>query len=146
MKKLLALLCLLLVMTSCGNNSGEKPAAGSDKPATQDAKQPEAKPEAKPEEKPASTTGFKDGTFDTKATIKDGYADLKVVVEGGKLKSVDVVKREGKDEDKPFFEQASAVLKTMVEKQSAKVDAVAGATLSSNALMEAVSKVLVENK
>lgn len=138
MKKLLALLCLLLVMTSCGNNT-TKPAAGTDKPATQDA-------DKKPAEKPATTTGFKDGSFDTKATIKDGYADLKVVVEGGKLKSVDVVKHEGKDEDKPFFEKATAVLKTMVEKQSAKVDAVAGATLSSNALMEAVSKVLVENK
>lgn len=141
MKKLLALLCLLLVMTSCGNNSGTKPSTGTDKPATQD-----KKPEEKPAEKPAATTGFKDGSFDTKATIKDGFADLKVVVEGGKLKSIDVVKHEGKEEDKPFFEKASALLKTMVEKQSAKVDVVAGATLSSNALIDAVSKVLVENK
>lgn len=130
MKKLLALLGLLLVMTSCGNNTTtQSTTTNSDKPATN--------APAKEDDKKA--VGFKDGTFKTSAKGMKSDIELEVVVAEGKIKEIKVVKQ---DETPELFEKAKAVINSIIEKQSTEVDTVATATVSSKAIIEAVSKVL----
>ncbi len=112
MKKLLAILSLLLVMTACGNNTTTTSTASA---------------------------GYKDGTFKTSAKGRNADIELEVVVTDGKIKEIKVVKQE---ETPEIFEKAKAVINSIIEKQSTEVDTVASATISSKAIIEAVSKVL----
>jgi len=86
------------------------------------------------------TQSFTDGEFEGEAEGFGGTLKVKVVVEGGKLVSVDILEHaESAGISDPAIEGIPAA---MVESQTADVDIASGATVSSNAIIEAVKNAL----
>ena len=84
-------------------------------------------------------TKYKDGTYEGDAT---GMQPLKVSVEvkDGKIANVEITEHaETEGISDPAIEQIPDLI---VEKNSTDVDAVSGATITSNAIKEAVNKAL----
>ena len=82
---------------------------------------------------------YNDGTYEGEAT---GMEPLKVSVEvkDGKIANVEITEQnETEGFAEPALEQIPAAI---VEKNSTDVDAVSGATITSNAIKEAVNKAL----
>ena len=72
-----------------------------------------------------------------------GFGDditVSVTIQDGQMTDITVVSADG--EDKPYYRQAIAVLDEMLTAQSTEVDAVAGATLTAEGLIEAVADAL----
>lgn len=89
------------------------------------------------------TPTYKDGTWEGEA---QGMKPLKVSVEikDGKIANVEVIEHdETPDISDPAIEQIPAAI---VEKNSTEVDSVSGATVTSNAIKEAVNKALENAK
>ncbi len=83
---------------------------------------------------------YTDGTFPGKGAGLMGPIEVSVVVEGGKITKVDVVSHtETAGISDPAF---AAIPDAIVQAQSYEVDVVAGATMSSNGIMEAVKNAL----
>lgn len=87
-----------------------------------------------------AVTTYKDGVYEASAQGKMGPVKVKVVVEGGRIKSVEVVEHN----ETPFLSDAaiSEVPAAIVAAQSADVDSVTGATITSNAIKAAVKEAL----
>ena len=86
---------------------------------------------------------FKDGTFKASAKGRNGDVELEVVVSDGSITDIKILNH---NDTETFFESAKDIIvKNIINKQSVDVDVVSGATLSSKAIIEAVSKAL-ENK
>ncbi len=87
---------------------------------------------------------YKDGTYTASEQGFAGEVSATVVVEGGKITDVKI---EGKDETP---EKGGAAIEELqpkiLEAQSADVDAVAGATVTSDAVKKAVSAALDQAK
>lgn len=82
---------------------------------------------------------YKDGTFTGSAK---GYVDnitVSVVLKADTIKSISIVSHK---EDSPYIDDAKAVIGKILVAQSADVDAVAGATYSSNGIKGAVKAAL----
>ncbi len=74
--------------------------------------------------------------------IGNGYGgdmQIEIVVEGGAISYVNCIADKETDE---FYYDASALFDQIVEKQTADLDAVSGATLSSNGILEGATKAL----
>lgn len=94
-------------------------------------------PTATPE---APTSQWADGTYTGSANGMNGAVKVSVTVEGGKITKVDVLEhQETPGVSDPALE---AIPNAIVEAQSAEVDVVAGATMTSNAIIEATKKAL----
>ena len=92
-----------------------------------------------------STSGsYKDGEYLGKASAYNGNVEVKVTISGGKMTAIDIVKT--KDDEDYFFDAQKKVIPEILEKQSTDVDAVAGATTSSEGICHAVQKALEEAK
>ena len=66
--------------------------------------------------------------------------DIAVVIEKGRIADIEILQHRGGG---PAYEQMiEPLLNIMVQEQSAQVDAVTGATVSSNALKQAVQQAL----
>lgn len=92
------------------------------------------------EEQQAEEEGYKDGVYEGTGL---GFGDditVSVTIQDGQMTDITVVSADG--EDKPYYRQAIAVLDEMLTAQSAEVDAVAGATLTAEGLIEAVADAL----
>ncbi|MEA4964950.1 MAG: FMN-binding protein [Oscillospiraceae bacterium] len=91
----------------------------------------------------ASETGtlaLADGTYQGSGTGLRGTTTVTVTVSGGKISSITV---DAYEDDQQFFQQAkSGVIAAILAAQSPSVDAVSGATYSSNSIMEAVADAL----
>lgn len=90
----------------------------------------------------STTSGkYKDGTYQGSGTgFRGGTTSVSVIVSGGKITAINV---DSYGDDRPFFERAySGVAQAIVSSQSANVDAVSGATYSSNGIMQAVENAL----
>ena len=89
----------------------------------------------------AGTTGlYADGTYTGSAGGYKGTTTVGVTVENGYITNIEVLST---DDDMQFFALAkSPVISAILESQSAQVDAVTGATYSSNAIMDAVADAL----
>lgn len=87
-----------------------------------------------------AVTTYKDGVYEASAQGKMGPVKVKVVVEGGRIKSVEVVEHN----ETPFLSDAaiSEVPAAIVAAQSPDVDSVTGATVTSNAIKAAVKEAL----
>lgn len=81
-----------------------------------------------------------DGTFYGEGEGYGGTIQMKVVIAKGKIKQITVVSAE--EETPAYFAKAKALIPTMLKKQTSQVDAISGATYSSNGIMEGVSKAL----
>lgn len=92
------------------------------------------------EVKETSSTNWQDGIYEETAKGRNGDFNIKVEIAEGRIKSVKVT---GDNETSGIGSRALDVLpKKIVEKQTAYVDAVSGATVSSNAIKYAVKEIL----
>ena len=92
----------------------------------------------------SASGAYKDGEYLGKASAYNGNVEVKVTISGGKITAIDIVKT--KDDEEYFFDAQKKVIPEILEKQSTDVDAVAGATTSSEGICHAVEKVLEEAK
>ena len=115
-----------------------------------DRKEPDEAQEAEPDpsretsnEQKASKEGglaIADGTYQGSAQGYGGQITVNVNVEGGTIKSIDIVSAPG--ETDPYFTKAKDVIDKIIAAQSTKVDAISGATFSSTGIIGAVENAL----
>lgn len=100
--------------------------------------------------KPTQTKPGKSGKFPypdgTYYGTAEGFVSNITVAVTIKNKTITKIKVVSQEEDEAYFNEAKAVVKRMVKAQSTKVDAVSGATYSSNGLINAVKQALKEAK
>ena len=92
----------------------------------------------------SASGAYKDGEYLGKASAYNGNVEVKVTISGGKINAIDIVKT--KDDEEYFFDAQKKVIPEILEKQSTDVDAVAGATTSSEGIAHAVEKALEQAK
>lgn len=84
--------------------------------------------------------GYKDGTYQGSGTGFGGTITVQVTVSGGKITAVDILSASG--ETGSYFASAQGVVSKVLSSQSPNVDAVSGATYSSNGIIHAVQNAL----
>ena len=82
---------------------------------------------------------FKDGTYTGTGKGYKSDIHVKVTIAKGKISKIKVTKH---NEDQPYMQNAMALIKSIINKQSISVDTVSGATYSSNGIIEGVKKAL----
>ena len=124
------------------NNSSEKAVeASGDKASTNSS---DASSDSQAADEDSISVAYKDGECFGKASAYNGNVEVKVTISGGKITAIDIVKT--KDDEEYFFDAQKKVIPEILEKQSTDVDAVAGATTSSEGICHAVQKALEEAK
>ena len=124
------------------NNSSEKAVeASGDKASTNSSN---ASSDSQGADGNSAPGAYKDGECFGKASAYNGNVEVKVTISGGKITAIDIVKT--KDDEEYFFDAQKKVIPEILEKQSTDVDAVAGATTSSEGIAHAVQKALEEAK
>jgi len=91
-------------------------------------------------EETTSAGPFTDGTYEGQGTGYGGMITVSVRVEGGYIS--EIIALDHSTEDPAYYMLAETVLKRMADEQSADVDTVSGATLSSGGLIQAVADAL----
>ena len=92
------------------------------------------------EQEAEAEPGLQDGTYEGSAF---GFGDLitvSVTIQGGRMTDISVLDASG--EDRPYYNQSLPLLDQMLSSQSAEVDTVSGATLTSEGLIGAVADAL----
>ena len=88
----------------------------------------------------ATAVQLQDGTYSGSGTGFRGETDVTVTVSGGKITDINI---DSYQDDEQFFGQAeSTIIQEIIANQSVNVDAVSGATYSSNGIKEAVANAL----
>ena len=124
------------------SNSSEKESeASGDKASTNSS---DASSDSQATDEDSISGAYKDGECFGKASSYNGNVEVKVTISGGKITAIDIVKT--KDDEEYFFDAQKKVIPEILEKQSTDVDAVAGATTSSEGICHAVQKALEEAK
>lgn len=124
------------------NNSSEKASeVAGDKVSTNSS---DASSDSQAADEDSISGAYKDGECFGKASAYNGNVEVKVTISGGKITAIDIVKT--KDDEEYFFDAQKKVIPEILEKQSTDVDAVAGATTSSEGICHAVEKALEEAK
>lgn len=82
---------------------------------------------------------YKDGEYEGSARGFRSDIKVKVTVENGAVSAVEIVSA---DDDQAFFDRAKGVIDSIISAQSTEVDAVSGATFSSNGIINAVVEAL----
>ena len=120
-------------------------------------KVPKLEPAKAPEKRtsvPAGTPGqlgaadesgdYKDGTYTGTAQGFGGPITVKVTIKDGRITKVELVS--APNEDAAFFNKAKVLLGVIARKQTTNVDAVSGATYSSNGIIMAARNALAKAK
>ena len=110
-------------------------------PTTKPEKTPTPKPQNTPKpEKPEENVTYKDGTYEGQAEGFSGTVTVKVTVKNGKIKKITNTNTDTKE----FFSKAWGTIKDQViSNQSVSgIDAVSGATYSSNGILQAIQNAL----
>ena len=84
--------------------------------------------------------GYKDGTYQGSGTGFGGTITVQVTVSGGKITKIDIISASG--ETGSYLSNATGVISRILSSQSPNVDAVSGATYSSNGIIQAVQNAL----
>lgn len=84
--------------------------------------------------------GYKDGTYQGSGTGFGGTITVQVTISGGKIAAIDILSASG--ETGSYFASAKGVISKMISGQTPNVDAVSGATYSSNGIIRAVQNAL----
>ena len=124
------------------SNSSEKASEASGDKASANSSNASSDSQATDED--SISGAYKDGECFGKASAYNGNVEVKVTISGGKITAIDIVKT--KDDEEYFFDAQKKVIPEILEKQSTDVDAVAGATTSSEGICHAVEKALEEAK
>ena len=82
---------------------------------------------------------YNDGVYTGTGEGYRGDISISVTIKNGKIKSMKVLKT---SDDNTFFSRASSLLNVVLKKQSTDVDAVSGATYSSEGILEAINDAL----
>ena len=88
----------------------------------------------------APNFGYLDGTYTGTGEGYGGEITVSVTVSGGQITAIEIVS--APDETPAYFSQALGVIEKILARQVPGVDAVAGATFSSEGIMEAVENAL----
>lgn len=83
--------------------------------------------------------GWKDGTYTGSAKGYGGTVSVKITIRKGKIKKISA---SGKNETSSYWKRAQAVKKRIIKAQNPRVDAVSGATYSSNGIINAAISAL----
>ena len=135
--------------SSEASGSGEDKSDSSEKASEaagdkDSAKSSDGSSDSQSSEANSASGAFKDGEYLGKASAYNGNVEVKVTISGGKITAIDIVKT--KDDEEYFFDAQKKVIPEILEKQSTDVDAVAGATTSSEGIAHAVQKALEQAK
>ena len=84
--------------------------------------------------------GYKDGTYEGSGTGFGGTITVRVTISGGKIAAIDILDASG--ETGSYFASAKGVISKMIAGNTPNVDAVSGATYSSNGIIQAVQNAL----
>lgn len=84
--------------------------------------------------------GYKDGTYQGSGTGFGGTVTVQVTVADGKITGIDILDASG--ETPSYFASAKGVVSKILAGQTPNVDAVSGATYSSNGIIQAVQNAL----
>lgn len=84
--------------------------------------------------------GYKDGVYEGSGTGFGGTIRVQVTVSGGKIAAIDILEASG--ETASYFASAQGVISRMIAGNTPNVDAVSGATYSSNGIIQAVQNAL----
>lgn len=97
-------------------------------------------------QKPANEqkSKYQDGVYQGSGKGFGGTVKVELEIQDGKIISAKVLS--AKKETKQFLNKAKALLQDVVEKQDGEVDAVSGATYSSNGILEGVQEALAQAK
>lgn len=93
----------------------------------------------KKDENNLSLNGIKDGTYLGESKGYGGNIKVKVTIESGKIKNIEVISH---SETPKYYENGSRVIESIIKANSTDVDAVSGATLTSNGIKNAVRDAL----
>ena len=85
---------------------------------------------------------YKDGVYEGKGKGFGGDVVIKITIESDYITDAQIVSAEG--ETPSYIDAAGALLEDVVTKQTADVDTVSGATLSSNGIIEGLKNALRE--
>ena len=100
-----------------------------------------------PETKAAQPTvkgDFKDGTYEASAKGRNGELNVQVIVTDGSISEINVLQH---SETAGIFDGVVRdMLPEVIQKQSVQVDTIGGATISSNAVLEAIAAALAQAK
>lgn len=83
---------------------------------------------------------YKDGIYTGAARGYGGMVEMSVTIENGKITAVDVLS--AANEDAAYWNATLGLIDNILAAQSADIDAVSGATFSSNGLLNAVDEAL----
>ena len=83
---------------------------------------------------------YQDGIYEGEGIGFGGAISVEVTVISGKIEEIRIVSAE--KEDGAYLSMAEKIIPDMLEKQSADVDTISGATFSSTGIREAVSQAL----
>ena len=131
----IAVICLILFVYQSTAVNNARMAASVDDFA---GKLEEQQAEAEAEDTFAGT--YQDGTYEGTGTGYKGDIRVEVVVGNGEITSIEVTET---TDDAAYFSQAEALTEEILDRQTTEgVDAVSGATFSSNGIIEAVKDAL----
>lgn len=118
MKKIILVLLIAILLVGCGSLNADDNNTGSNN----------------------NEAVYQDGTYEAQTQGHNGPLSVTTTIEGGKITKVEVGENsETEDLAGPAFDEITAKI---VEANSADVDVVSGATVSSNALIDAVKDTL----
>ena len=129
----IAIICVILfVYQSTAANNARLAASVSD--LTEEIEEQQAEAEN------ASAGTYQDGTYEGTGTGYKGDIKVEVVIENGKITSIEVTET---SDDAAYFSKAEALTEDILDRQTTEgVDTVSGATFSSNGIIEAVEDAL----
>lgn len=87
-----------------------------------------------------SPNSYIDGTYEGEGTGFGGPIDVKVAIENGQMKDVEIISAE--NEDGTYLETAKGVISKILDAQTPEVDVMSGATFSSTGIKDAVADAL----
>jgi uncharacterized protein with FMN-binding domain len=87
-----------------------------------------------------STESYTDGTYSGEADGFGGTVAVDVVIENGEITQVEITSAAG--EDGAYLSMAKDIIPKIIEKQSAEVDTISGATFSSTGIKNATAQAL----
>lgn len=85
---------------------------------------------------------LRDGQYRAQARGFGGPVEVQVTIENGKIAKVEILSAENETPD--YLKTASVLLDQIVDRQSADIDTVSGATFSSRGILDAAKKALEE--
>ena len=87
-----------------------------------------------------NSQSYQDGVYAGEAGGFGGSISLEVTVEEGKITAIEILSAE--KEDGAYFAMAQDIIPDIIEKQSADVDTISGATFSSTGIRDAARQAL----